>query len=344
MPVACTSRPCTWSVVQSKGRMVKSAISDLQIIAPNSKRKDKTSTSRKTKGIKSTLYDARSSSSRSFNNDSRLTKLMSTLRSENPHIPALSAINENASCGVMTQIGTMPLGSLLSVHLPLMPCDFKVYCSVDTSINNNVDLFVYPPFPFKDSLSRMNYFLEKLPLDKKKFVELLKINKCDVDEIQLRTNMQADEPEWFELRKYRVTASVNNKIKLVKTEKGFKSLAKNLVTASVPNKFVQHKMDFGRYHEPISLNHYEKFMKSKQHHVQVENVGLVIDYANYVIGASPDRKIIDSSETFPYGIMEIKCSEEYKNNDPRDICFISKSSCLEIINDNICLKRVSFLL
>ena len=126
---------------------------------------------------------------------------------------------------------------------------------------------------------------------------------------------------------------------MLKTEKGFKSLAKSLVTASVLNKFLQHKLDFGRYHEPIALNHYEKYMKSRQHHLQVENVGLVIDYANYVIGASPDRKIIDSSETFPHGIMEIKCSEEYKNNDPRDICFISKSSCLEIINDNIRLKR-----
>ena len=112
-------------------------------------------------------------------------------------------------------------------------------------------------------------------------------------------------------------------------------------------------------------------MKSKHHHIQVENIELVIDYENYIFGATPDGKVVHPTEISPYGIVielvidyenyifgatpdgkvvhpteispygivEIKCSEEYKNNDPLDTCYISMSSCLEIIDDNICRKK-----
>ena len=80
-------------------------------------------------------------------------------------------------------------------------------------------------------------------------------------------------------------------------------------------------------------------MKSKQHHIQVENIGLVIDFQNFILGTTPDGEVVHPTEISPYGTIEIKCSEEYKNNDQLDICYISMSSCLEIIDDNICLKK-----
>ena len=166
------------------------------------------------------------------------------------------------------------------------------------------------------------------------------ITKVDVNAIQQRTTMQVDETEWFEQRKTRLTASINNKLKHPKTERGLKTLAKNIVySKTITNKTLQYKLNFGRYHEPIALAQYERYKKSKNHSVQIEKVGLVIDYANYVLGASPDAKIIDTSEANPYGIIEIKCSEEYKENDPRDICFISKNPCIELIENQICLKK-----
>ena len=63
-------------------------------------------------------------------------------------------------------------------------------------------------------------------------------------------------------------------------------------------------------------------MISKQHHIQVENIGLLIDYENYILGITPDGRVVDPTEISPYGIIEIKCSEEYDNNDPLDICYI----------------------
>ena len=51
-------------------------------------------------------------------------------------------------------------------------------------------------------------------------------------------------------------------------------------------------------------------MNSIQHFVQVESSGFVIDNNNFVLGATPDGKLIDISEKNIYGILEIKCSEE----------------------------------
>ena len=64
-----------------------------------------------------------------------------------------------------------------------------------------------------------------------------------------------------------------------------------------------------------------------------------MDYENFVLGASPDGNVIDLHENPVYGIVEIKCPEEYTDVSPRDICYISKNPCLEVAeNNNIVLK------
>ena len=333
-PVACASRPCTWSVVQSRGRVVKPAIADLTITAPKRQNKEETTTSKKLKGIKSTLYDARSTTTRIVNYE-KLDKLMLTLKNENPSVPALMAINQDATQPIHTQFDEMSLGSLLSLHLPLIPPNFNIYCSVDLSVTPAVGFYIYPPFPCNDSENKMNPYLKNISVEKKQFLEDLRISRDDVEQ---RTRMQVDEPEWFDLRKHRLTTSLNKKLCNVKTERGFNTLAKNIATKPNPSKFLQYKLNFGRYHDilplHIALQQYEKFMKSKQHHIQVENIGLVIDYENYILGATPDGKVVDPTEIYPYGIIEIKCSEEYKNNDPLDICLFSRKDNFNSIQFN----------
>ena len=84
-------------------------------------------------------------------------------------------------------------------------------------------------------------------------------------------------------------------------------------------------MDHGKFHEPIAISYYEKYFKSHGYDIKVEPYGLVIDEQNYVLGASPDGKVISNDS---YGILEVKCSEGYKNVDPKDVCFISKNPCI----------------
>ena len=171
------------------------------------------------------------------------------------------------------------------------------------------------------------------------YLESLQIALFDVQAIEERTRTQTACPEWFQLRKGRVTASLNNKIFSIKTSRGFTSLAAKLVQGDTPNEFSQRKMDFGKFHEPIAIEHYEKFMAANNHHVQVEPSGLILDHVNYIFGATPDGKITDPSEDFPFGILEVKCSEEYKNNDPADIVYLSKNPC--IVHDDGVFKLSS---
>ena len=73
-------------------------------------------------------------------------------------------------------------------------------------------------------------------------------------------------------------------------------------------------MDHGKFYEPIATSDYEKYFKSHGYDIKVEPCGLVIDKKNYVLGASPDGKVIFNDS---YSILEVKCSEEYKNVDQK---------------------------
>ena len=85
-------------------------------------------------------------------------------------------------------------------------------------------------------------------------------------------------------------------------------------------------MEHGKFYEPIGISYYEKYFNSHGYNIKVEPCGLVIDEQNYVLVASPDGKVILNDS---YGILDVKCSDEYKNVDPKDVCFISKIPCIK---------------
>ena len=66
-------------------------------------------------------------------------------------------------------------------------------------------------------------------------------------------------------------------------------------------------------------------MKINGYNAVVESSGFVIDENNFILGCTPDGKVLCDGE---YGIIEIKCPEQYSNVDPKDICFISKNPFL----------------
>ena len=84
-------------------------------------------------------------------------------------------------------------------------------------------------------------------------------------------------------------------------------------------------MDQGKFYVPIAIYYYEKYFKYHGYDIKVEPCGLAIDEENYVLGASPGGKV---SLNDSYGILEVKCSEEYKNVDPKDVLFVAKNPCI----------------
>ena len=101
-----------------------------------------------------------------------------------------------------------------------------------------------------------------------------------------------------------------------------KTLAQNIVHGNERNKnsVLQYKFAYRPYYEPIAIKHYENYLRLSGYEVVVEPCGFVIAKNGFVLGANPDGKVVVDGE-FDKG----KCSEEYKNIDPKDICFISKN-------------------
>ena len=88
------------------------------------------------------------------------------------------------------------------------------------------------------------------------------------------------------------------------------------------NSALQYKLAYGRYYEPIAIKHYENYLRLSCYEVVVEPCGFVTDKNDFVLGATPDGKVVVNGE---FGLLEVKCSEEYKNIDPKDICSISRN-------------------
>ena len=125
---ACTSKPCVWSVPQSRGRLEKHSINDLEIKSPPSK-KSKVSESNSTKqGINSTLYVA-DAHSRPDNENSNISKLLDPLKGSNPSLHFLETVNTSCRKKCETKFGFKPEGSVLGVQMSLLPSSFKVYTS-----------------------------------------------------------------------------------------------------------------------------------------------------------------------------------------------------------------------
>ena len=61
-------------------------------------------------------------------------------------------------------------------------------------------------------------------------------------------------------------------------------------------------------------------MRLSGYEVAVKPCAFVIYKNNFVLGATPDGQVVVDGE---FGLLEVKCWEEYKNIDPKYICFIS---------------------
>ena len=74
-------KPCTWSVLQSRGTLFKWPISEISLISRASKNQKTIDESTTPKGIKSSLYDPRIESQRVLN-DSKVNKMFGFLSKE----------------------------------------------------------------------------------------------------------------------------------------------------------------------------------------------------------------------------------------------------------------------
>uniref|UniRef100_A0A7M5XKY7 SWIM-type domain-containing protein n=1 Tax=Clytia hemisphaerica TaxID=252671 RepID=A0A7M5XKY7_9CNID len=262
---ACTSQRCAWNQVQMRKHeenINRMPLSELTFKSPpclkrkrsvNKDDKEEPGPSKESKGITSSLYESRKHPAACPPNLAVLSNLLGGIID----IPGPKLINASPEYYRKTTFGDAPSGSMLSYQCPLMPPNFKVYCSIEHEPVDCEPNFYYPTFPFKEINNKMASYEEDIhiiEIKKITLLENLKISARESESIEEDTREQASNPKWFEYRKNRFTASLCNRLtgrNAPKTPRGLTTLAKNFVHPKEVNKIVKLKMDYGKFYEPI---------------------------------------------------------------------------------------------
>ena len=336
-PKACTSQLCYWNVPQGRNRINRKGAMNYSFSSP-AVRKDSSCSLTGEKGkraVSCTLYEARTTLKRAVDK-AKLKEFTEDIKKQKPEAPASFLFSNHSTLGeVPTLYGKMPLGSPLSFQLSYLPHGFTVYCT------RNLHAFAtasqdkkFPDFPLAVIENVTSEFVSKLISQSQiDLIESLRVCKDEVNFIEQRTVGQYTCSEWESLRRNRFTASMCIQLKEKKTERGFPTLAKLFSSPNkgkdVTNTIVHEKLEHGKYYEEEARQLYLSFHRSKGYYINIQSSGFVIDHVNFVLGASPDGKIIDPNVKDSFGLLEIKCPAEYKDCDPRDACLIAKKFCLK---------------
>ena len=156
-----------------------------------------------------------------------------------------------------------------------------------------------------------------------------------ISQIEEATVGQNENPEWFEHRKGRITASIFSSVKHFR----FTECPENYISKQIMGKATQRStpsMSFGTLNEPVARHQY--FESYKQHHRQAEikMCGLFIDNKAPYLGASPDALV--KCKCCGQGLLEVKCSFTHQKKEPREACFDDHYHVTLDENENVRLK------
>lgn len=109
----------------------------------------------------------------------------------------------------------------------------------------------------------------------------------------------------------------------------------NYITKKIYNTdgitFKTKAMEFRTTHEPIARQMYFRKYKAEHKHAHLSTCGLFVSQKTPYIGASPDGVV--SCKCCGKGIIEIKCSDLYKDKTPYEACLLSQNKY------NLCLDE-----
>ncbi|XP_060623368.2 uncharacterized protein [Anolis sagrei] len=163
-----------------------------------------------------------------------------------------------------------------------------------------------------------------------------------VAEIERETRGQRTNPEWYQWRENRITASVapkiaNSKFANGRTSEVPQSYLKD-VTRSGP-RVQTPAMSWGIRNEKKAVESYEalKSHESRQA-VKVDDCGLYIDKEKPWLAASPDGIAKEAKTGKEIGIVEVKCPYKHRDKTVTEACK-DKAFCLEKKGDSYVLKK-----
>jgi len=326
--VACTSELLKWRLKGGGSHITPQPVSNVQV----NKTKPNTSTR---SGVKSLLYEARVNLSYNEQNIQQFKKDLSLM---NPNMGlSQMALDAPQTELLDTKYGKCPKGSFGSYQLAFTESNFSANAdlsAVPRRIEALVNCEEYPRFPHdqEEGMTIPDFLSD----DETTFIQSLRKDENEINEIERNTRKQSDCDQWKKERRYRFTASKFHAIKI--RQKNFNTLADSIMNPKSLHN-VQ-AINHGKNFEPVALMEYQKFMKNSRTPVKVLASGFVISKSCPILGASPDARVIDPGCIHPFGLAEVKCPHKVANVSPIDACSDPKF-CMEKTGTDTCRLKTS---
>ncbi|KAL2104392.1 hypothetical protein ACEWY4_001260 [Coilia grayii] len=278
-PLACTSDLQRWHRPRTQG-IHPELVSHVVVQKP---------TTGGSSGVRSTLYQAYSGPFP----DPDLMAAGAKLHQVQP-LPLIALVLDGLSDIELTpsKFGPVPRGSPMSYHCP-------PETSSDITLHQLSPEFPALPLPLDRALSNLSFVPT---LHQQLHLHSLQVSPQMANEIEKGTRQQSRCPAWAQLRQPRLTASRFREACAswegnVDPEAAAKALAGQMQTPAMLR---------GLQMESEVLSIYAKLKD-----VNVMSFGFVISPGAPHLGASPDGRVYDPSESPPFGLVEVKSTTKH---------------------------------
>ena len=236
--------------------------------------------------------------------------------------------DQEAPANVNTVFGNVPIGSILSYQLKDLKEDAAVF-SIDrppdqvVATGNDI-ILSFPDLPSTLCTATPFAPLHNLPTDQSQFLSKLNLNLETARQVEKKTVKQSVDPEWFALRKSRLTAS-NFGLVVNRKKQPTEVFLRNTFQPKDLSNFASIK--HGKQNESIARTLYAHEMQKRNTKFTVYEAGLVINPSLPYLGASPDGKVFDPTDKEPFGLLEIKAPFAWRNSSFLEACQDSNFMC-----------------
>ena len=150
------------------------------------------------------------------------------------------------------------------------------------------------------------------------FKESMCVSSAQASDIERSTQKQRHSSVWYNVRKFRLTASRFGEIYYRKAKTPPDVLIKQLL---YPHQLTTQAVTWGIDHETAAIQAYIEYQNNKGHKgLSVTAAGFYINPNFSFLGASPDGAVTDPSSEEPYGLVEIKCPYSHRDITPEEAC------------------------
>ena len=158
------------------------------------------------------------------------------------------------------------------------------------------------------------------------FKSSLSLNEEKVRKIEHDTRQQKNSSLWFEMRRYRLTASLFGSVLQRRSDTPPDSLVLKILQ---PKQFSSPATEWGNTYESVAIAEYVQYQHSQGHSgLTVSPSGFHISLSHPYLGASPDGAVYDPSNIQqPFGFIEVKCPYTACNMTPVEACSLPKFYC-----------------